>query len=312
MDKPLITAAVLSYNTGLWVTKSLKALMENGYENLEIYCIDDASTDNNSVDHLKKFVALNPQIHLEINNKNLGITKNLNKVLAKAKGKYFLFLADDFMVPGKLQADVNVLEVSDEKVAVVHSIMQNTNHDGTINFPSFSPTYPYPQLEPDLSDLGKVILSGGGVAAPTALFKTKILKEISGWDESLRYEDKPMFMRLSFLGFKSIFRPEVTMRYRRNHLQVSNQFKDGDLIYQSLVYSKYSFQKEARREMRRIIIIAASAKNNGVKDLSECIRIYRQSTKQPSLVVFLARSGLVSLAAKLLKQVKKLNNRTIK
>ena len=305
MSKPLVTAVVLSYNTGEWTIKTIQSIQNNGYENVEIICIDDASTDTESQQLLQDFHQKTNFGDLIINPTNLGIPASANKGLALSKGKYFFIVGDDYLLPGKINADVEILEASSEDTVLVHSIMQYANFDFSLKYPHFSPTYNYPETGPDLSSFGKVLSLGGGVAAPTSMFKSEIIKSVKGWDESLRYEDKPLWFKLSALGYKFQFRPEVSVLYRRNNSQVSNQFNNGDLVYQMQVYEKYSEYPEAKIQMKKILIMASSAKLDGVQDLKECIKIYSSKFSLNSLTLLLAKSGAFTLLARLHREISK-------
>lgn len=305
MSQPLVTAVVLCFNTGQWTIRTIQSILNNGYDNVEIICIDDSSSDGESQIQLQEFHRASQFGTLILNKENLGIPASANKGLSLANGKYFFIIGDDSILPGKLQGDVDLLENSTNKTAVVHSIMQFVNFDYSIKYPHFSPTFAYPQEGPDLSTFGKVLKAGGGVAAPTSVFKTEILRSINGWDETLKYEDKPMWLKLSSLGYKLHFRAVVTVEYRRNSKQVSNQFSTGDLVYQMQVFSQYSEFAEAKQQMNKILILASSAKIDKVNDLSECLRIYRLKYPNFSLIAFLAQCGLITLAARLFRVFQK-------
>lgn len=306
MSAPLVTAVVLCYNTGEWVIRTIDSIINNGYPNLQIICIDDASTDEKSQKILTSYLDETTFGTLILNSSNLGIPKSANIGLQKAKGKYFFLIGDDLILPGKIEKDVETLESSNPNVALVHSIMQFSNSDFSIQYPYFSPTFSYPQLGPDLSTLDKAIELGGGVAAPTAFFKTTILNQNGGWNETLKFEDKPMWLSLISQGFKFEFRPEVSVLYRKNSQQISNYFQNGDLIYQMEVFSPYVKYPTATSMMRKILIYAASAKIDGNSDLSECVRIYRDKISKYSVFAFLAQMGVLTLAARVIRRINNL------
>lgn len=303
MSSPLVTAVVLCFNTGEWVTRTIDSIVNNGYPNLEIICIDDASTDESSQQLLTNFLEETKFGTLILNSSNLGIPKCANIGLQKAKGKYIFLIGDDLILSGKIEKDVECLESSNPDVALVHSIMQYSNFDFSIRYPYFLPTFSYPQTGPDLSTFDKAVKLGGGVAAPTALFKTSILNKIGGWDETLKFEDKPMWLSLISQGFGFEFRPEVSVLYRKNNQQISNHFQNGDLIYQMELYSGYVKYSSAASMMRKILFYAASAKIDGNSDLAECVKIYRDKISKYSVLAFLAQIGFLTMAAKAIRRI---------
>lgn len=87
----LISVIVPAYNAEAFIERCLNSLLRQTYENLEIICINDASTDN-TAQTVKKIN--DPRIRLINNEQNLGIS------LTRNRGKYIGFIdSDDFVDP---------------------------------------------------------------------------------------------------------------------------------------------------------------------------------------------------------------------
>ncbi|MBQ4860871.1 glycosyltransferase [Pseudoalteromonas sp. MMG013] len=106
-EKPLVSATVVSYNQEHFIAECLESILAQDYENFEIVVSDDASTDR-TPEILKGYQAKYPEkIRINLNENNLGITKNSNKSLLMAKGDFITFTAgDDLMLPGKISKQV--------------------------------------------------------------------------------------------------------------------------------------------------------------------------------------------------------------
>ena len=293
---PLVSAIVLCYNTGSYVVKTLESLINNGYPNLEIICIDDGSIDLESVKELRDFTDSINSVRLITNPINMGITKSLNLAIQHVSGEYLLLLGDDILLPGKIRRDVEEFSKSEPNTGVVFSILQHMGEDETL-FPSFSPCFSFPATISSEPSWEEVISGGGLVTTPTAMIRRSAVLNVGGWDTRISWEDKQMWFKLFHAGYSFKFRAEVTTLYRRRTDSVSSRFRTGDLLGQMLCYSKYSDSPAARRQMSRIILMAATAQLKGVNDLENCLREYREAKKYNRLLFAAGKLRLLSLGA---------------
>lgn len=300
---PLVSAIVLCYNTGSYVVKTLGSLINNGYPNLEIVCIDDGSTDLESGKELRAFADSTDSVRLITNPINMGITRSLNLAIQHVSGEFLLLLGDDIILPGKIKRDVEEFSKSKPNTGVVFSILQHMGEDETL-FPSFSPSFSFPDTIPSEPSREEVIAGGGLVTTPTAMIRKSAVLNVGGWDTRISWEDKQMWFKLFHAGYSFKFRAEVTTLYRRRTDSVSSRFRTGDLLGQMLCYSKYSDSPAARREMRRIILMAATAQLMGVNDLENCLQEYREARKYNRLLFAAGRLGLLSLGARVLTKMR--------
>lgn len=91
MDK--ISIIVPVYNVEKYLKRALDSLIQQTYNNLEIICINDGSTDN-SYKILQEYSELDSRI-IVINQKNHGVSNARNRGLSIATGKYIMFLDPD-------------------------------------------------------------------------------------------------------------------------------------------------------------------------------------------------------------------------
>ncbi|HEX8041194.1 MAG TPA: glycosyltransferase [Chryseosolibacter sp.] len=91
---PLVTIGIPTFNGGARLAKALESIAGQGYPNLEILISNNASTDNTGwvcLDVLKRYRQAKYYHH----EKNIGMLANFEFLLRHAKGKYFMWLADD-------------------------------------------------------------------------------------------------------------------------------------------------------------------------------------------------------------------------
>lgn len=104
----LISIVVPVYNTSNYLSNCLDSLINQTYENLEIICVNDGSTDN-SLDILKQYSNKDSRIKI-INQSNQGVSQSRNNALKNIKGEYVLFVdSDDFI-------DINTCEFAINKI----------------------------------------------------------------------------------------------------------------------------------------------------------------------------------------------------
>ena len=113
--KRLISIITPVYNVEDYIHVCLNSVLKQTYQDFEIICVDDASTDS-TVEILEYFVQKDSRIKILKNESNKGPGFSRNKALKEAKGKYILFLdGDDWL-------SLNALEILVEKIEKVHRI----------------------------------------------------------------------------------------------------------------------------------------------------------------------------------------------
>jgi glycosyltransferase involved in cell wall biosynthesis len=96
MSKPIVSVTISTYNRIDLLKISLKAILEQTYENLEIILIDDCSTDG-TYEYLKSIK--DKRINLIRNEENMvskfGHTELSKKMVSLATGEYIMTMSDD-------------------------------------------------------------------------------------------------------------------------------------------------------------------------------------------------------------------------
>lgn len=101
-DSPKISVIVPIYNTGKYLAACMNSLLKQTFQDTELICVDDGSTDN-SLQILREFAAADGRIRvIEQTNKGVGAARNAG--IALAQGKYLLFVdSDDLLLPEALE-----------------------------------------------------------------------------------------------------------------------------------------------------------------------------------------------------------------
>lgn len=106
---PTLSVVFPNYNDARFLPVQLESMLSQSYPPMEIIIIDDASTDN-SVEVINRFIAREPRIRLICNERNIGVERNINRLVAEAKGDYlYLSAADDAVMPGFFEQTMAML-----------------------------------------------------------------------------------------------------------------------------------------------------------------------------------------------------------
>lgn len=93
-EQPLVSIGVPTYNGEKRIGSTLTAILNQRYPNLEVIISDNCSSDQTEAVCIK-IAKANQAIHYFRQTKNIGIIANFEFVLSKARGDFFMWVADD-------------------------------------------------------------------------------------------------------------------------------------------------------------------------------------------------------------------------
>ena len=131
MDKntPKISVIMSVFNSEKYLKEAVDSILEQTFTDFEFIITDDCSTDS-SLAILEEYAKKDNRIILLKNSENIGLTKNLNKMIDIAKGKYIARMdADDISLPKRFQIQYNFMEENSD-IGVCGS---NIGHIGTLD-----------------------------------------------------------------------------------------------------------------------------------------------------------------------------------
>ena len=99
----MISVIIPVYNVEDYLHVCINSVLRQSYQDFEIICIDDASTDS-SLETLEYFAQKDSRVKILKNDSNKGPGYSRNKGLGIAKGKYISFLdGDDWFSPNTFE-----------------------------------------------------------------------------------------------------------------------------------------------------------------------------------------------------------------
>ena len=251
---PQISVIIPVYNTGQYLKKCLDSLIYQTYENLEIICIDDGSTDNSS-DIIKEYTAKDSRVSF-YTQKHLGTSNARNMGIDKAKGDYISFIdSDDWVFLTLYQTFIDYLEKTDKTPDIYmfnacayikgrNDIIPKTFFDLT-DWNNHQNKYTLHTFDDCLRPFSR------NLSAANKIYRKKFLEEYNiKFPQNLKYEDQYFGIK-SFLNAKSIMiNEDIFYRYRNmintsSTLEVTPKvfdiFKIVDLIEQE-IYSVHQYE----------------------------------------------------------------------
>lgn len=111
----LISVIVPVYNVAAYLDRSVKSLLEQTYQDLQIILVDDGSTDESGA-LCDAYGEKDPRIQV-IHKVNEGLAETRNAGIQVAEGEFITFMdSDDWLEPDTYEKIVKILEVHDPDV----------------------------------------------------------------------------------------------------------------------------------------------------------------------------------------------------
>lgn len=189
-----VSVLVPVYRHEHFVRTALESIAAQTYRDFEVIVIDDASPDASAA--VAEPIARELGFTFLHNEKNQGVVRTLNRALALARGEYIALLAgDDLWLPGKLAEQVAYMDAHPAVAACSGSVMR-IDADG-------QPLEDERCLRPaaDVS-FAEFLSSRFYFPAPVVVLRRNALTDVAAFDESFSYEDWPLWLSLSFRGWR--------------------------------------------------------------------------------------------------------------
>jgi len=190
---PKVSVIIPTYNRALLIGRAIQSVLNQSYEDLEIFVIDDGSTDDTER-VIKEFQKQDKRIRCIRLDENKGAAAARNIGVKSAKGKYIAFQdSDDEWFPEKTEKQVKVFENTPPEVGVVYSDMWRITENKKEYFYS-------PKIMSGNKIKYKQALDYGvrKIGIQTALIKKECFDKVGMFDEKFpRLIDLELFIRLS-------------------------------------------------------------------------------------------------------------------
>ncbi|MFA6436778.1 MAG: glycosyltransferase family 2 protein [Candidatus Paceibacterota bacterium] len=193
MPKNLLVSIIIpAHNAENYIRRAIESALNQTYKNIEIFVIDDGSTDN-TAKIIKSYK--DPRI-IYLYQENGGQGKARNYAISKSTGKYITFLdADDIYLPEKVEQEAKFL-IANPKYKIAYCDMLHFYADKPDKF--FRKKYQYYSGDILENLLDSVFLNLSTVMISRELWNN-VIKSLS--ERRYYSEDWEMFLKIAVSGF---------------------------------------------------------------------------------------------------------------
>ena len=181
-----------AYNGAKWIEKAILSVLAQSFADFEFIIIDDGSSDDTG-EIVTPFTKYDKRIKYIKNEHNLGVQKTRNIALSIVLGEYIAEIDqdDEWIDKDKLKKQIEFLENNQDYVLVGTGVIV-IDEGGSEIARYFMP-------ETDL-EIRKKILRANCFIHSSVLYRTKSVKEISGYTVTKMSEDHDLWLRLGRVG----------------------------------------------------------------------------------------------------------------
>jgi glycosyltransferase involved in cell wall biosynthesis len=227
---PMVSVIIPTYNRAHMVSRAIKSVLAQTYQNFECIIIDNASTDG-TLQILSAWAKSDCRVKIIKHATNRFACASRNSGIMNASGKLIAFLDDDDeWLPTKLERQVELIENSPAHIGLVYCWMNCYEPDGHL----------ISKYRPALrGDVFRKVLANNVIGGtPTLLIRRSVIELAGLWDESLRAEDDDEWIARLCRHTYVDFVPDVLVRVNTGHgSQISRPKEWSTAVVRSIICS---------------------------------------------------------------------------
>src|SRR5688572_15976770 len=193
MAQALVSVVIPAYNRENFIKAAVESVQAQDIDDIEIIVVDDCSKDK-TVSVVEKMT--DPRIRLIKHEQNKGEAGARNTGVRAAQGKYVAYLdSDDTWLPGKLKAQIDVMESASSDIGGVYTLHYRLYQDGRKSVAGHPPKGQRLTFE-------NLLVKGASISAgSTLMFKRELYDKVGAYDENAPlYVDWDWLLRLTRLA----------------------------------------------------------------------------------------------------------------
>lgn len=260
-DLPLVSVAVITYNSSKTVVETLDSIAGQTYPNLELIVSDDCSTDN-TVEICREWIEAHKERFVRTElltvEKNTGVSANMNRVADACQGEWVKDIAgDDVLLPECIEIYMEYVKECPEAVYVFAKVEHFGGDEEAIRY-----------IESNYSDMeaffnmsiteqyNYLTLVCNPIYAPTSFYnRAKVISIGIRNDERIPFEeDRAKWINCLKAGVHFGFINKITVRYRLSDSSLCrNQNKHA--IARAQVYVYYCFHNDLKTRGKKQAVL---------------------------------------------------------
>ena len=284
-NNPEISVIMSVYNGEKYLGEAIESILNQTFTDFEFIIVNDGSTDN-SLEIIKSYD--DERIKVTNNEKNIGLTKSLNKALKVARGEYIARQdADDVSMPNRFEEQMKYLEKYPE-AALLGTSVYLIDEYGEIMGKRIA-----------LANPGNEPFKTNQFSHGSVVFKKEIIDKLGGYNELFRYvQDYELWLRIAkYYEMRNL--TQILYKLRSHDENVGFTNREESVLYHILALKLTRGSLEDR--------ILKSIKNNGIKTLYLYLNKDEKICFHKSLAGLHVRNNNLKLAREEYKKVFVLN-----
>jgi glycosyltransferase involved in cell wall biosynthesis len=272
-EQPLVSVLCLSMNHEPYVRQAYTSVINQTYRNIEVLYQDNNSMDKTFeiADNLFKECGLPYQGFK--NNEGWGISRNLNFLLKKAKGKFIALLSgDDWWGPDNLDVKVGLF-IENPGYGLVYG-------NGYIYYEKDKSRQIFYGKEQLSGNVFRELLKGNFMMGASVVMNADAIKATGLYDENSPIEDWDMWLRIAqqfSVGYSH--QPTIFSRVTGNNLSSNINFMNKGFAY---IFNKYALYPEIKIAKKNIQLGQAyqlASNDPGMGTLSYILKNFQWNIK---------------------------------
>lgn len=217
----MISVIMSAYNeSDNELRNSIESILKQTYRDIEFIIVNDNPENEKVRQVLEYYSGLDSRVKVLENEKNLGLSKSLNKGIEKAGGEYIARMdADDISLPDRFEKQLAFLNRNN--LDLVSAFTINIDQDGN-ELPQHKQSSTFESI-----DIRKIMRFTDIVKHPTVLGKAEVFKEMGGYRELVPAEDYDLWLRMLSADKAIGCMNERVLKYRIRSESISrkNEYK---------------------------------------------------------------------------------------
>jgi len=231
-----VSVLVLNYNGLRWLPQCLSSIAATDYPNLEVYLVDNGSTDG-SISYVQTSFS---SVKIISNEQNLGFAEGYNRAIRKVSSEYIVLLNNDTKIlnPKWIRRLVDEASVDPKIAAVACKMVSLEDHSrldsvGGMGIPFWRGFVDIGREEPDHGQYDQEDFEPFAFCGGAALIKRKIFMQLGGFDGMffIYTEDADLSWRLRLSGYRVAFAPEAQVAHYFSGSSPSKEIDARKLYY---------------------------------------------------------------------------------
>lgn len=252
---PLVSIGIPVYNGSNYIIETLESIKAQTYRNIEIFIVDDASTDT-SVSVVKKWMSENSDLAVTLleRSENKGPCEACNTFFENCNGEFFQYVGcDDLLFPDKISKQIALLTELGDEYAFVYTDTDLINAKGAQQHTSYLESLNYNKHLMPQGEIFDELLLFNFIQSCTPLVRTEAARAVGGFNTRFWMEDYDLWLRLAY-NYKVAYIPEVTASYRIHSSSLTNTSKTWARTIDEALHMRFQYIRNVNPATRKKIV----------------------------------------------------------